>query len=277
MPIVVPVLSPCGQDALTPNAVCSQNDKTQLLGKTKQDYASILRWMSYVNSEVIPGIGGWIRPILGADPYNKKNVETSEKNTNEAVKVMEDHLTLNTYLVGERITLADIMCAGFVSRAFEKVFDKKWRAVHPSVTRWYETIVHQPMYKAVVSEPQFADEALKNQPPAKDQAPKKEPKKEAPKAKPKDDDDDEPPPLPKPKHPLEALGRPTFAIDDWKRKFKNTETREEALPWFWNNVNFEEYSMWQVDFKYNEELTMTFMSSNQIGKAKIQHLVSQLY
>ena len=149
--------------------------------------------MSYVNSEIIPGIGGWIRPILGVDPYNKKNVETSEKNANEAVKVMEDHLTLNTYLVGERITLADIMCAGFVSRAFEHVFDKKWRAAHPSVTRWYETIVHQPMYKAVVSEPKFADEALKNQPPAKDHAPKKEAKKEAPKAKPKDDDDDEPP------------------------------------------------------------------------------------
>ena len=255
------------QSLLTLCLVTSQNDKTTLLGKAKQDYASILRWMSFCNSEVMPHMGGWFRPLIGKEPYMKKNVETSQQKCNEATKVMEDHLMINTYLVGERITLADIMCAGFVSRAFELVFDKKWRAEHPSFTRWYETIINQPIYKAVVSEPKFCDEALKNQPPAKEQAPKKESKKETPKAKTKDEDEeDEPPPPPKPKHPLEALGRPIFAIDDWKRKFKNEETREVALPWFWENVNFDEYSIWDVEFKYNEELTMTFMSNNQIGE-----------
>merc|ERR1712014_497147 len=41
--------------------------------------------------------------------------------------------------------------------------------------------------------------------------------------------------------------------------------RDVALPWFWENCNFEEYSLWKVDFMYNEDLTMTFMSANQIG------------
>lgn len=50
-----------------------------------------------------------------------------------------------------------------------------------------------------------------------------------------------------------------------KRKYSNEETREVALPWFWENVNFEEFSIWRMDFKYNDELTMTFMSNNQIG------------
>lgn len=253
-----------------PGPVTSQNDKTTLLGKTKQDYASILRWMSFVNFEVLPQLGGWFGPLTGRAPYMKKNVETSQQQCNEALKTMEDHLMINTYLVGERITLADIMCAGLILRGFEYVLDKKWRAEHPSITRWYETIINQPMYKAVVSETKFCDEALKNQPPPKakePQAKKEQPKKEAAKSKAKDDDDeDEAPPPPKPKHPLEALGRPSFAIDDWKRKFKNEDTREVALPWFWQNVNFEEYSIWAVDFKYNEELTLTFMSSNQIGK-----------
>lgn len=253
--------------------VTSQNDKTTLLGKTKQDYASILRWMSFVNSEVLTNLGGWFRPLLGMDPYMKKNVETSQQAANEALKTMEDHLMINTYLVGERITLADIACAGFLSRSFQFVLDKKWRADHPSITRWNETIINQPMYKAVISEPKFCDEALKNQPPPKEkepQAKKEQPKKEAPKSKPKpkDDEEDEPPPPPKPKHSLETLGRPTFVIDDWKRKFKNEDTREVALPWFWQNVNFDEYSIWAVDFKYNDELTMTFMSSNQIGKPR---------
>lgn len=37
------------------------------------------------------------------------------------------------------------------------------------------------------------------------------------------------------------------------------------MAWFWKNVNFEEYSLWKVDYKYNDELTLTFMSNNLIG------------
>lgn len=50
-----------------------------------------------------------------------------------------------------------------------------------------------------------------------------------------------------------------------KRKYSNEETREVALPWFWENCKFDEFSIWRFDYLYNEELTMTFMSNNQIG------------
>lgn len=81
-----------------------------------------------------------------------------------------------------------------------------------------------------------------------------------------DEDEEEDKPAPKPKHPLEALPKATLVLDDWKRKYSNEETREVALPWFWENFNAEEYSLWKCDYKYNEELTMTFMTSNLIGK-----------
>jgi len=63
---------------------------------------------------------------------------------------------------------------------------------------------------------------------------------------------------------LEALGRSTFVLDDWKKKYSNSET-PEALTWFWENANLEEYSLWRVNYKYNPELTQVFMSSNLIG------------
>jgi elongation factor 1-gamma len=53
--------------------------------------------------------------------------------------------------------------------------------------------------------------------------------------------------------------------DHRKRKYSNEETREVALPWFWENCKFDEFSIWRFDYLYNEELTMTFMSNNQIG------------
>lgn len=247
----------------------SQNEKTTLLGKTKQDYASILRWMSFGNSELVPKFGGWFRPIVGKDPYNKKSVEDSQKAALKAAHVLEEHFLVNTYLVGQRLTLADIFVAATLTRGFQYFFDKKWREENPNLTRWYELIYNQPIYSAVVDKLSFIDEAIKNVPPKKDAPPKKEaPKKEAakPKAAAPADDEEEDKPAPKPKHPLEALDRPTFVLDDWKRKYSNFDTREEALPWFWENTKFDEYSLYRVDYKYNDELTMTFMTANLIGE-----------
>jgi hypothetical protein len=251
-------------------AVTSQNEKTTLLGKTKQDYASILKWMSFANTEVLPKLGGWYRPVKGLDSYNKKNVEDSQNAALKAVHAIEEHLLINTYLVGERLTLADIFVASLLLRGFEAFFDKKWRGDNPNTTRWYETVTSQPIYTAVAQAPAFIDEAIKYQPPKKEAAPKAAAKKAEPKPKavaaPADEEDDEPAPAPKAKHPLEALGRSTFVLDDWKRKYSNEDTRSVALPWFWENANFEEYSLWRVDYKYNDELTMTFMTSNLIGE-----------
>ncbi|KAB2571425.1 Translation elongation factor [Lasiodiplodia theobromae] len=243
--------------------VTSQNEKTTLLGKTKQDYASILKWMSFANSEILPNLAGAFRPIIGKAPYNKKAVEESLKTALKNAAVVEQHLTHNTYLVGERLTLADIFAVSLFSRGFEYFFDKKWRSENPATTRWFETVWNQPLWLAVSEPFKFIDEAIKNQPPKQEAKPKAEKPKAA--APPPTTTEDEPAPAPKAKHPLEELGRPTFQLDDWKRKYSNEETREVALPWLWENVNFEEYSLWQVDYKYNDELTMTFMTSNLIG------------
>ncbi|QSZ34814.1 hypothetical protein DSL72_007673 [Monilinia vaccinii-corymbosi] len=248
--------------------ITSQNEKTTLLGKTKQDYASILKWMSFFNSEYMSSLGGWLRPLLGRDPYNKKNVDESIKANAKVISVVEEHLLNNTYLAGERITLADLFAAGLISRGFQYLYGKEWRAEHPNTARWYATVYNQPIYSAVVDPLVFIDEpTLKNQPPKKAEQPKAEkPKKEAakPKAKEVDEEEEEAPAAPKPKHPLDALPKSTIPLDEWKRQYSNQET-PVALQWFWENYNPEEFSLWAVDYKYNDELTQTFMTSNLIG------------
>ncbi|PYH98853.1 eEF1-gamma domain-containing protein [Aspergillus ellipticus CBS 707.79] len=238
--------------------VTSQNEKTTLLGKTKQDYASILRWLSFANAEVLPRFGAWYRPLLGLDGYNKKNVEDAAKAALKNAGVLNTHLIANTYLVGERITLADLFTAALLTRAFATVIDKKAREELVGLTRWYKTIINQPAFKAVVESPVFVEETIKYTPPKKEEKPKKEaapaPAAEAPPAEEK-----------KAKHPLEALGRPTLVLDEWKRQYSNEDTRSVALPWFWQNYKPEEYSLWAVDYKYDNELKLTFMANNLIG------------
>lgn len=214
---------------LTHRAVTSQNEKTTLLGKTKQDYASILRWMSFANSQVLPALGGSFRPLIGRDPYNKKSVDDNLKATAANVKVLEDHLLVNTYLVSERITLADIFAAGILSRGFQFFWDPEWRSQHPNVTRWFRTITSQDIYTAVVEKTEFCEKPLENKPPGGgEKKEKKEKKPAAPAAAPKpkvktaaeaEEEEAAQPAAPKPKHPLELLGKPTFVLDDWYVQF----------------------------------------------------------
>jgi elongation factor 1-gamma len=242
--------------------VTSQNEKTTLLGKTKQDYASILRWLSFANAELLPSFGAWYRPLKGLDPYNKKNVDDASKAALKKLGVLNTHLTANTYLVGERITLADIFTAALLTRALATVIDKKVRSDYPAVTRWFQTIVAQPAFKAVVENPVLIEEAIKYTPPKKEEKPKKEAAPAAAAAAPAEEEK----PEKKAKHPLEALGRPTLVLDEWKRQYSNEDTRSVAMPWFWQNFNAEEYSLYKVDYKYNDELKLTFMANNLIGR-----------
>ncbi|KAI2623239.1 eEF1-gamma domain-containing protein [Hypoxylon sp. NC1633] len=245
--------------------VTSQNEKTTLLGKTKQDYASILRWMSFFNTEVLPSLGGWFRPLLGTDPYNKKAVDDSSKAAAKAVAVIEQHLLHSTYLVGERITLADLFATGIISRGFQFFYDTKWRSENPNVTRWFSTVYNQPIYSEVAKPFELIDvPKLTNVPPKKAEQPKPAPKaapKPAPAAAAAEE---EPAPAPKPKHPLDLLPRSEFALDEWKRFYSNNE-EDASMKYFWENVPFSDYSIWKCKYKYNDELTLTFMSNNLIG------------
>jgi len=249
--------------------IASQNEKTTLLGRTKEDYATILKWMSFANSEVISTLAKWYLPLLGRDTYIKKNVDAAIEGTKKLLGIYEKHLLHNTFLATEKLSVADYFTAGILGRGYNLVFDPEFRAVYPNTTRWYETVVNQEHYKAIVGETKLINEAIKYTPPKKEEKKKEAPKAAPPKAEKKpaadDEEEDAAPAEPKAKHPLDLLAKPTMILDDWKRKYSNEDTRTGALPWFWEHYKPEEYSLWKVDYKYNDELTQVFMSSNLIG------------
>ncbi|KAF3022991.1 hypothetical protein E8E14_010319 [Neopestalotiopsis sp. 37M] len=244
----------------------SQNEKTTLLGKTKQDYASILKWASFFNMEVLPNLGAWYRPLLGWDAYNKKTIDDAQKAATKAINVVEQHLLNNTFLVGERITLADLFAVGIISRGFQFFFDKEWRAKNPNVSRWYETVYNQKIYSDVAHPFELIEKpTLENKPPKKEAAPKAEKPKAAPKPKAQAvDEEDDMPTEAKAKHPIDLLPRSTYPLDEWKRFYSNND-ESESMKYFWEKVPKDEYTLWSVKYKYDDELTKTFMSSNLIG------------
>lgn len=56
----------------------------------------------------------------------------------------------------------------------------------------------------------------------------------------------------------------TFVMDEFKRKYSNEDTLAVAIPHFWDNFDKEGYSIWYSQYKYSDELTLTFKSCNLI-------------
>lgn len=198
-----------------------------------------------------------------------------------------------TFVVGERITLADITIASAVFRSVGLTIDAAARSKLVNTIRHLETIVNQPKLKGIFGEIVYVEKAVQYVPPKKETKPAPAPaapKEKKEKEKPKKEEDDEDdgnlvPEEPKAKNPLDFLPKSSFNLEDWKRAYSNKDTRgpDGALEWFYakyvpvlasrldfaeyrtNSFDKEGFSVWRVDFKYNEELTLVFMSSNQIG------------
>lgn len=243
--------------------------KEELLGAPEQ-LPYILRWFSLSGSELIVNLANAFKPLEGRAPYNKKNVDAALANAEKIATIFEDRLVNYTFLVGERLTLADLFAFFISSRGFATVWGADFRKKFPALTRWHKTVLEHPFvanseYAKTFS---YIEKPLEYVPPKKEKKEKKAkpeqaPKKEEKKAEKKEEVVEE---KKKPKHPLELLGKLSKNLRDWKVMYSNEDTRPTALPWFWKEFyNPDEWSLWKVDYKYNDELTLTFMSNNLVG------------
>jgi elongation factor 1-gamma len=200
-------------------------------------------------------------------PYMKPNVDAATEKTKRAMDALNKILLTKTYLVGDSVTFADIVIVCTLAFPFQTIFDKAFRDQYKNVTRYFNTVIAKENFKKHLTV-QLCETPLKYTPPKKEkkETPKKEaaPKKEKKEAAPKDDEEAEAKPAPKPKSKLDLLPPSKFIMDAWKREYSNNDT-DVAMKWFWENFDAEGYSIWKVDYKYNDELTLTFMSNNLIG------------
>lgn len=111
-------------------------------------------------------------------PYNKSLDQTSRENLGRPINVLENYLSTRTYLVGERITLADLWTSAVLVIGFETVIDQAWRDKLPHLLRHYNTIRGNPTLKDIWSTTEWVETAKQWVPPPK--APKED-KAKAPK------------------------------------------------------------------------------------------------
>jgi elongation factor 1-gamma len=265
------------------NAIAYYVANSQLRGSTDLERAQVLQWMSYADNEILQAAVPWVFPVIGIVPYNKQSFEKAKEEMKGVMNVLNTHLATRTFLVGERITLADVTVACTLLHLYSKVMDPAYRKPYTHVNRWFTTIVNQPQFKAINGEPVICDKATEvdhkkfqaqqqQQQSGKGKDNKKEQKKEEKKEKPKKEKEPEEEmdladaalaEEPKSKDPFEALPKGTFNMDDYKRCYSN-EDEAVSIPYFWEKFDPENYSIWFGEYKYNNELSKVFMSCNLI-------------
>jgi elongation factor 1-gamma len=246
-------------------------------GKDALTQSQVLQWLNFADSDILPAACTWVFPCLGIMQFNKSATERAKEDIKKAMTALNEHLLNHTYLVGERVTLADIVVACTMLSLYQNVLDAGFRKPFGNVNRWFTTIVNQPQVKKVLGAvklaekmAQFDEKKFKEVQKAAGGDKKQKDKKEKPKpeATPKKAEKKEEPAAeelalekPKEKDPFAAVPKGNFDLEDFKRFYSNND-EDKSVPYFWEKFDKEAYSIWRCDYKYNDELTMVFMSCN---------------
>merc|ERR1711872_1174528 len=243
--------------------------------------AQVVQWMCMADNEILPAACTWVFPTMGIMQFNKNATERAKEDVKVAMKTLNDHLLTRTFLVGERLSLADIAVACTMLSLYKQVLEPAFRKPFVNVTRWFTTVVNQPKVKEVLGQvtlcakmaefdaKKFAEFSGKGDKKAekKEKAPKQEqkkPEKKKEEKKKEAEPEADLPAEPKKADPFEKMPKGTFDLEEWKRFYSNND-EPESVAWFWEHFDHENYSIWRGDYKYNDELTMVFMSCNLIG------------
>ncbi len=257
---------------------------TELFGVSFFDSALVDSWIDFCAHEVELAAIIWFYPVIGYMPYVEAAVTKAKGDLLNSLKVLEDHLQSRTYLVGEKITLADIVIASALVYPMKLVLAPAYLKNFPCVVRWFTTCIKQPQFQNVVGNVELAKEELKSGVSAaeavaiggkkekKQKQKQKQPKqkKEKQPAKPKEKESAPPqePPKKKELHPLAVLDKEKpspFIGDVWKKLYSNSEDYNDTMAKFWDMFDAEGWSLWIARYNYNSENTQLFMTSNLVG------------
>jgi len=255
------------------NAIAHFVANETLRGTNPIDQALVMQYLEFADNEVLPSACTWVYPTLGFKQYNKQDTEKAQTHLKKCLALLNGFLETRTFLVGERVTLADIALACNMLMLYAQVLDPKFREPYSNVNRWFLTCVNQPQFKQVLGEFTLCEKMAtfdnkryqelhpKTQKAKEPKAPKeKKPKEEKAAAAPAA----EAPAKPKKVDHFEGVPDSKWNMEEWKRFYSNN-TADKFNEYLWTNYDPAAYSLWHCDYKYNDECLKDFMTMNLIG------------
>ena len=122
---------------------------TPYLPEDRLERAQVLQWMFFEQYSHEPNIATtrfWLKHPELLDDARRAQLPAKRKQGYAALDVMERRLAGEPYLVGGRLSIADIALYGYTHVAEEGEFDL---AAYPAVRAWLERVRDRPDYRSI--------------------------------------------------------------------------------------------------------------------------------
>uniref|UniRef100_A0A2K5BWK9 Elongation factor 1-gamma n=1 Tax=Aotus nancymaae TaxID=37293 RepID=A0A2K5BWK9_AOTNA len=126
------------------NAIAYYVSNEELRGSTPEAAAQVVQWVSFPST--------WVFPTLGIMHHNKQATENAKEEVRRILGLLDAHLKTRTFLVGERVTLADITVVCTLLWLYKQVLEPSFHQAIPNTNRWFLTCINQPQFRAVLGE-----------------------------------------------------------------------------------------------------------------------------
>ena len=132
------------QSAAIKNYICTKYCPV-LLGQNLFEKAKVDQWVEFANCEIARSAQALIYPIFGWNKYEKEKADKENGNIKNYLKILNSLLEKNKYILGEKISLADISL--FRHLRFFMMFhfpEGMRKSLFPKLTSWFQEIMNSP-------------------------------------------------------------------------------------------------------------------------------------
>ena len=240
--------------------------KPELLGENELEKAQVRQWSDFGIFEIGFCAKEIVYPIFGWKPYCKESADKANERLKGFMRTLDAQLKDKEYVMGAKLTLADVCLFRELKYFFQLVFPKGLRdKVFPNVTKWFQKMAETEEVKKVYGKILLCNQPLK--PFIQEQKEEKKPeKKQEKKPEKKPEEGEEPPKEKKKVNPLDLLPPSKLELEVFKRAFLNNKDTEDAMKKFWEIYDPEGYSLWWVEYQnLPTECKILFRTSNSKG------------
>lgn len=231
----------------------ARKNRPELLGESLIEQAQVDQYLDTIRQDLAPllrvgyKVFGW-EFIRGT----QEEFIVEVKNLVKALKFIDAHLSGRKFLVGEKLTLADVILVCDLNLAFRYLFLDAERKELPNLTQYFYEIVKIQEFKNVLGVFVENNQKLFVQFGEKKEHKKQEPKKEEKKVEKKKEEK-------KPavqneeveeKKPEVKFPESAFKFHDFKTTFTNAENRNEVIDFLFKNFDTNAFSVWF--FRYDK-------------------------
>ena len=240
--------------------------KPELLGENELEKAQVRQWSDFGMFDIGFCAKEIVYPIFGWKPYCKESADKANDRLKGFMRTLDAQLKDKEYVMGAKLTLADVCLFRELKYFFQLVFPKGLRdKVFPNVTKWFQKMAETEEVKKVYGKILLCNQPLK--PFIQEQKEEKKPeKKQEKKPEKKPEEGEEPPKEKKKVNPLDLLPPSKLELEVFKRAFLNNKDKEDAMNKFWEIYDPEGYSLWWVEYQnLPTECKILFRTSNSKG------------